>query len=302
MKIKNIHPVSRRKFIGLAATAAISSGITGFVPGSVMGDTKAISISEAIKLIIKSVPVAPINNTVDTVKAGNPDQVLKGIVTTTFATIEVIEKAATIGANFIIVHEPVFYNHRDETDWLGTDKVLAYKQQLIKKTGVVIWRFHDYWHSEKPDGVLNGVLQMLGWQQFAEPGNKHVIHIPGATFGSILKEVKQKLGVPTVKAIGNPGESCEKILFMPGAAGGTAQINAIEREQPDLLICGELQEWETSEYIRDARSKGDKIALMVLGHAVSEEPGMVGLVSWLQPKFPGITITHIASHSPFTWY
>ncbi|MBS1751079.1 MAG: Nif3-like dinuclear metal center hexameric protein [Bacteroidetes bacterium] len=302
MKIKNIHQVSRRKFIGLTATAAIGSGITGFVPGIVPAAAKAISIREAINFIIKSVPVAPISNTVDTVKAGNPDQLLKGMVTTTFATIDVIEKAASLGANLIIVHEPVFYNHRDETDWLHQDKVFEYKQQFIKKTGVVIWRFHDYWHSEKPDAVLAGVLQMLGWQKFAEPGNEHIIHLTGATLGSILKEVKEKLGVSTVKAIGIPGESCEKILLMPGAAGGSAQITAIEKEQPDLLICGELQEWETSEYIRDARSKGDKIALMVLGHAVSEEPGMINLVSWLTPKFPGIAITHIASHSPFTWY
>ena len=32
------------------------------------------------------------------------------------------------------------------------------------------------------------------------------------------------------------------------------------------------------------------------------EPGMVWLVSWLKPKLPGIAVTHIASHSPFTWY
>jgi hypothetical protein len=42
------------------------------------------------------------------------------------------------------------------------------------------------------------------------------------------------------------------------AAGGTRQIAAIQKEKPDVLICGELNEWETSEYIRDLRYMGLK--------------------------------------------
>ena len=131
----------------------------------------------------------------DTVKAGNPDQVLKGIVTTTFATIEVIEKAAALGANFIIAHEPTFYNHRDDTDWLDQDKVLEYKQHLIQKTGIVIWRFHDYWHSDMPDGVLTGVLRMLTGNGLQRPAKK-ISYTLQEQPSSVLKEVKQKLKIP----------------------------------------------------------------------------------------------------------
>jgi putative NIF3 family GTP cyclohydrolase 1 type 2 len=46
---------------------------------------------------------------------------------------------------------------------------------------------------------------------------------------------------------------------------------------------------------------GEKRALIVLGHAVSEEPGMQWLVGWLQPKVPGINITHIPAQNPFTF-
>jgi hypothetical protein len=60
-----------------------------------------------------------------------------------------------------------------------------------------------------------------------------------------------------------------------------------------------MSEWETVEYIRDAHYIDKKSSLMVLGLAVSEEPGMQWLVSWLQPKVSGIKITHIASPSPF---
>ncbi|MEO6232153.1 MAG: hypothetical protein ABJB11_21635 [Ferruginibacter sp.] len=57
-------------------------------------------------------------------------------------------------------------------------------------------------------------------------------------------------------------------------------------------------EWETAEYVRDAELLGHNISLIVLGHPVSEEPGMEWLVDWLQPKIPGVKIHRIASDSP----
>jgi hypothetical protein len=67
------------------------------------------------------------------------------------------------------------------------------------------------------------------------------------------------------------------------------------------LIVGEVSEWETAEYIRDANLLGKKIALIVLGHSVSEEPGMEWMVDWLQPKLSDVKVTHVASGNPFTW-
>ncbi len=68
-----------------------------------------------------------------------------------------------------------------------------------------------------------------------------------------------------------------------------------------MLIVGELNEWETNEYIRDARYQGLKMSLLVLGHSVSEEPGLQWMVAWLTPKVPGVKITHLPSGDPFTW-
>jgi putative NIF3 family GTP cyclohydrolase 1 type 2 len=101
--------------------------------------------------------------------------------------------------------------------------------------------------------------------------------------------------------IGDLDQSCEKIVLLPGAVGGKSQIQTLHDEQPDLLICGELQEWETSEYVRDARAMGKKLSLIVLGHSVSEEPGLEWLKDWLQPKIGKVKVTHVPSLNPFTW-
>ena len=69
----------------------------------------------------------------------------------------------------------------------------------------------------------------------------------------------------------------------------------------EVLVCGEVREWETTEYVRDAVQAGFKKGLIVVGHALSEEPGMEGLVSWLQPRVPDVPVTHVPAGDPFRY-
>jgi putative NIF3 family GTP cyclohydrolase 1 type 2 len=96
------------------------------------------------------------------------DQLVTGIVTTMFPTLEVIEKTAEAGANLIIAHETPFYNHQDETDWLKDDDAYRHKIGLLNKHKIAIWRFHDYWHAHKPDGII----------QRARQSRKHLAPVP----------------------------------------------------------------------------------------------------------------------------
>src|SRR4051794_35654968 len=72
---------------------------------------KDYTVQDVIDIILKEIPGAPFKQTVDTIKSGSTDQKVTGIVTTMFATVEVIKQAAQLNANFIIAHEPTFYNH-----------------------------------------------------------------------------------------------------------------------------------------------------------------------------------------------
>ena len=105
----------------------------------------------------------------------------------------------------------------------------------------------------------------------------------------------------TVGNIGNLQRKCQRLALLPGAWGGQRQVSAVESHKPDVLIVGELSEWETAEYIRDATLLGKNISLIILGHAVSEEPGMEWVAEWLRPRLKDIKVTHIASKNPFTW-
>jgi hypothetical protein len=166
---------------------------------------------------------------------------------------------------------------------------------------IVVWRFHDGIHAHKPDGIRMGVLQALGWQPYYDDKNPPLVVLPNAmSLSQLMAHLKKSLSIDAVKYIGDQNLPCSKIVLSPGAAGGTKHITTIEKYQPDVFVCGELNEWETSEYIRDACYQGKKIALVVLGHSVSEEPGMEWLVPVLKQKVPGVAVTHLPSGDAFS--
>lgn len=298
----DFNQLPRRTFLSTLRMAVGATMIPKWAPAHTFDNTpvnKVMTVDEVIALILKEIPGAPFKDTVDTIKSGDGKQAVKGIVTTMFATIDVIRKTAEAGANFIIAHEPTFYNHRDDTDWLEDDPVYQAKRDLLKKHGIAVWRFHDYWHSHRPDGVLIGVLTKLGWDKYYDPENPRMIKLAQPmSVNGIAALSKKGLGIQQVRVIGNLEQPCSRIALLPGAAGGRAHLNVLKKEQPDLLIVGEVNEWETAEYVRDANALGKKMALIVLGHSESEEPGMDWLVPWLQPKV-AVNVRNIPSHNPF---
>ena len=257
MNNNSISNHSRREFI-----ASVSSvlGAISFMPQSSSAGidfkvpVEKMTVKQVIDLILTKIPGAPFKETVDTIKSGDEGVEVKGIVTTMFATVDVIRQTAALGANFIIAHEPTFYNHRDETAWLDKDQVFQFKDDLLKKHGIVVWRFHDYWHTHRPDGVQMGVLTKLGWQNYYNAENPRIIAVPATTLGEVMKHAKKSLGILQVRFIGDPKQVCKRIALMPGAAGGRSQIQLLQAEKPDVLIVGEVAEWKTAEYIRDAQA------------------------------------------------
>ncbi len=261
------------------------------------------TIQQIINLITSEVPGAPLQKTVDTIIAGDPAQNVTGIVTTFLANQNVLQRAVDLGANFIIPHEPVFYNHFGEIEWLYGDPVYEAKRQFIDDHGLTIWRFHDYWHRHIPDGIVTGVLRALEWTEHIEVSHgMAMITLPALSLRALVTHCKTKLGAESVRVIGSPDMPCSKIGLLVGFPGAQRQISALNAGI-DVLVTGELNEWETCEYVRDALAQGRQMGLIVLGHANSEEAGMAYLVEWLRERLaeigPDVPITHVPTGDPF---
>ncbi len=77
------------------------------------------------------------------------------------------------------------------------------------------------------------------------------------------------------------------------------QMRMLQRDDVEILLAGETREWETVEYVRDAAPAGKKKALILLGHANSEEGGMEYCARWFKKFVNEIPVKFIPAGDPF---
>ena len=287
---------SRRNFLSNIAMATAAQIVVSPLFANNKGNTHSateITVGQVIDKFISEVPGGKLEKTVDTLKSGSLDMKVTGIVTTMFATVEVIKKTIALGANFIIAHEPTFYSHTDSTDWLEKDPTYEYKKTLLKENNITVWRCHDYIHKMSPDPVTMGVLKQMNWEDKMIDKNPNFIQLTNQNLKEVIFSLKSKMGVDELRYIGNLTQPINKVLFIPGAAGSQRHIAAIKMYKPDLLVCGEVEEWTTVEYVRDSRSKGDAISLILLGHIASEAPSATFILNWAKERYPNLLVKYI---------
>lgn len=256
-------------------------------------------ITDAIERILASMPER-IEGGCDRVIHGDPSAELRGIAATFLATHEGLERAAAAGCNLVVTHEPTFYNHHDHTAWLGDEPVHRAKRALIEAKGLVVWRLHDHVHRGWPDAIATGMLRALGWNGREDPAVRSRVRLaPGTTLGSLVTDIKGRLGIAVVRVVGDLAEPCVSVVLLPGVCGGQRQIEQLSLPDAEVVVCGESAEWETCEYVRDARAGGRRKALIVLGHANSEEAGMEAVGADIRALFPGTPYAWLPTGDPF---
>jgi putative NIF3 family GTP cyclohydrolase 1 type 2 len=243
-------------------------------------------------------PVGQLEPTVDTLKSGSVNVEVRKVAVTFMATYAVIKQAVESGVDLIITHEPTYYNHKDEAEWLAGDPVYEKKRALIEESEIAIFRLHDYVHKYKPDGILVGMLKKLEWMAYADPEKMNFLTFPADeqhTVRTIASHLKSKLDIDSVAVAGDPEMPVRRCGLLPGASGVRSHINCLVNTPIDLLIVGETNEWETNEYVRDAADMGFAKALIITGHQKSEEAGMITVLEMLREAFPDLQVDFIAS-------
>ncbi len=263
-------------------------------------EAQAITAREVIERIRREVGVAWAEITVDTVKAGDPETPVTGIATTMMATYDVLVRAAAEGKNLVITHEPVFYGHLDQTEAFEAahDAVWSEKAKFIRDHHMVVFRFHDHWHRRKPDGVMEGMTAALGWEPYrAQPAG--MFRIPPTTVEALAAAVKKKLGVTVLRVVGARDLEVKGVALAPGAGGEARHLDWLRRDDVDVLMVGEVPEWETISYVADAAAEHRRKALILIGHTPSEQAGMKNCADWLRKFVPEVPVGFVAAAEPF---
>jgi putative NIF3 family GTP cyclohydrolase 1 type 2 len=210
----------------------------------------------------------------------------------------VLQRAAASRKSLVITHEPTFYNHEDQTKDIAGDPVYMAKAAFIAKNQMVVFRFHDHWHARRPDGIMAGVIATLGWEEFRAPGQRGFV-IPPTTLDGLARDLRDKLKIRTMRVIGNPGMAMSKVAYGPGFNSLQGVMRTLASPDVDVLVIGESREWEGIEYAQDAIASGRKKGLIVLGHAISEEPGMKECAAWLKTFVTEVPVEFVPAGEPF---
>jgi putative NIF3 family GTP cyclohydrolase 1 type 2 len=243
-----------------------------------------------ISELIEELNIYP--NWCDTVKFGNPEQEITGIVVTMWATPNVIRRAVELGANMIITHEPTFY----KDDEIPRDNAVERaKLALIEKSGVVIYRYHTIMHMLKPDLIPTGAFYYLGLKGELTPteyfaSSMFTLEEPMSA-NELADLFREKNGVKHIRIAGNGEFKGRTIGACFGMPAGVPEILADDRV--DFVMIGEACEFRHAEFARDAAELGINKAMIVLGHEGSERSGMRYLAKLLCEKHPELKIDYV---------
>jgi putative NIF3 family GTP cyclohydrolase 1 type 2 len=231
----------------------------------------------------------------DTFKAGDPNTEVKGIATTFMATLDLLQRAHADGMNFVITHEPTFWNDRDTVTDFGADKLYRFKVDFVHRNGMVIWRYHDHIHMKQPDLIWVGLARALGWQ--AREGARDQFSFPPTTLATLAAGVQHRMGIRALRVVGDPNAR------VSSAAAGMGYNIPRVRDDVDVVLGGEQPEtggaFDDTEYILDAAFFGRNKGQIILGHAISEEPGMEDCANWLRTFITEVPIRFIRAGEPF---
>lgn len=295
--------VSRRGFVKLgAAGAAAAPWMIAAAPLR----AATITAQDVVDRVRKGVGVDWKADTVDTFKAGDPATAVTGIVTTSLATIDVMRRAVRAGANLIVTSGPTFYSRTDNTTPPAgreapappADPVFTAKNEFIKSTNLVVWRFSDHWRLRSPEPFALALALALGWRPAGGTGDATRLTVPAMTLDALAARVKSRLDARGgVRVVGQPQTRVRSIALMPGTKAIQDVVALLP--QVDAIIAGEIREWESSEYARDVVNAGLGKALILVGRSLSEDAGMKLCADWLRTIVPEAPVRWLAAGDPY---
>jgi putative NIF3 family GTP cyclohydrolase 1 type 2 len=296
--------VSRRRFAMIAGT----------VSGSrvALGQTAALTAEIVVDRLRTELTGDWPTAGPDGFKAGDPTTQVTGIATTAMATMEVLKQAAKDGTNLVLTCEPTFFGRADGTAQnvggapgrggpIGvapSDPVYQAKQAFIARNRLVVFRLRDHWQARKENDMLAGLAESLGWTKYqVKPGNA-LYDIPAMSAEETVALIRSKLKLRGgLRAVGDRKAHIRRVMLHPGAM--TAAMMWQRYTEADLIVAGEVREWENTHFAADLRTVGEKPGLVTIGRVASEDPGMRLCASWLKTVVKEVPIRWIGAGDPY---
>ncbi|NUQ61794.1 MAG: Nif3-like dinuclear metal center hexameric protein [Pirellulales bacterium] len=224
--------------------------------------------------------------------AGDPCAEVTGVVTCWSPTLAVLHRAAEIGANLVIGHEPLtyrvcgrdpeagltWYQERHPTAKIPNQKRLGF----VAARGLSVYRYHSNWDWAGRFGMVDMLARSLelgdrtGGEKFAP-----VYTVRPTTVGQLCRLAQGKLETGPLRVVGNPDREVTRVAICQGGFGQMFTFPELPLAGgAEVAFFGEMLDY-TIRYCVEI-----DLAAVELGHYHSEHPGMIGMAEFLRERLP----------------
>jgi putative NIF3 family GTP cyclohydrolase 1 type 2 len=293
--------LTRRRF-------ALISGLAGAAPRALKA-AAPLTADDIVHRIQTALGGEWPSSSPDGFKAGDPSTAVKGIATTAMATLDVLKEAAKANANLILTYEPTFFGRADGRTpgtaapgrgpglSIADDAVFKAKREWIEKNGLVVFRLRDHWLARKESDMVTALAGTLGWSNRLKSDDV-LYEVPAATAEQTVSRIRSRLNLRAgLRAVGDRKAVVRRVLIHPGSM--TPSIMWQRYSEVDMIVVGEVREWENTHYAADIFTAGEKRALVTVGRVVSEDPGMRACADWLKTVIKEIPARWIGAGDPY---
>jgi dinuclear metal center YbgI/SA1388 family protein len=206
------------------------------------------------------------------------DGPLGGVLVSLDATPSVVEEAASLGANLLVTHHPLFFRPPRSVD---AESLVGSTALAAIRSGVSIFATHTNLDAA-PGGTSWALAEALGLAggRLLEPRSE-----PGCGYGLVVQVdqsrrldewaalVSSRLAGPPLARSGDPASLHRVVALMGGS--GSGQIGSAVAAGASLLLTADIRYHEAQQ----AQAFG--LSLLVLDHYASESPVLARIAEQL---------------------
>lgn len=233
------------------------------------------------------------NDTVDGIIIGDPDKDIHRALITWISSMDAVREAIERGFDLLVTHEPTFYAHRGERNYMESSDVAREKKRIIDESELVVLRNHDCWDRMPQIGIP------WSWARFLELGNEpalvgdagyqHRYDIEPTTLDELARRVALKtalMGEPVIQVVGDGAATVSKVGIGTGCG---CRIDVYRDMECDVsIVCDDGTSW----WAELQRAIDARHPVIRVNHGSSEDPGMVSLTRYINETFSGVTAEH----------
>ena len=145
--------------------------------------------------------------------------------------------------------------------------------------------------------MVTGLASALGWSKRQVDGDA-IYSIAPASAEATVASIRSKLNLRGgLRAVGDRKAVIRRVLLFPGSM--PAATRGQRYAEVDMVVAGEVREWENTHLAADLFTAGEKRALVTTGRIVSEEPGMRLCARWLETVVKEVPVKWIGVGDPY---